>query len=116
MFKVRQNRKAQTTLEYAVLIGVIVAGLIAMQIYLKRGWQGKLRESADNMGSQFTPGQTRIHKHIVQEPSQTHETTLVTGESNTALTTAQVQRKMSDSFETVGALDSDDMNFTRPGD
>jgi len=52
------KNKAQSTLEYAILIGVIVGGLIAMQIYLKRGWQGKLKESADSMGTQFSPGQT----------------------------------------------------------
>ncbi|MFA4888100.1 MAG: hypothetical protein WC628_00795 [Candidatus Omnitrophota bacterium] len=54
-------KKAQTTLEYAILIGVIVAGLIAMQVYVKRGYQGKLRESADSMGQQFSPGETAVH-------------------------------------------------------
>ncbi len=56
MCKRLTKNKAQSTLEYAILIGVIVAGLIAMQVYLKRGWQGKLKESADSMGSQFSPG------------------------------------------------------------
>src|SRR3989338_7669597 len=58
MFKRLSTKRAQSTLEYAILIGVIVAGLIAMQVYLKRGFQGKLRESADSMGEQFSPGQT----------------------------------------------------------
>lgn len=58
MFIRLRKRSAQSTLEYAILIGVIVAGLVAMQVYLKRGYQGKLRESADSMGDQFSPGQT----------------------------------------------------------
>lgn len=58
MFRQLNTKSAQTTLEYAILIGVIVAGLIAMQVYLKRGWQGKLRDSADNMGEQFSPKHT----------------------------------------------------------
>ena len=58
MLRKLAERKAQSTLEYAILIGVIVAGLIGMQVYLKRGWQGKLKESADSMGQQFSPGQT----------------------------------------------------------
>jgi len=58
MFRKLFNRRAQTTLEYAILIGVIVAGLIAMQVYLKRGFQGKVKESADSMGTQFSPGYT----------------------------------------------------------
>lgn len=45
--------KGQGTLEYALIIAVVVAGLIAMQIYIKRGVQGKLRESTDSVGEQF---------------------------------------------------------------
>ena len=58
MFARLSKKRAQTTLEYAILIGVIVAGLIAMQVYLKRGFQGKLKEGADTMGQQFSPGHT----------------------------------------------------------
>lgn len=58
MFKRLSQKRAQSTLEYAVLIGVIVAGLIGMQVYLKRGFQGKLREGADSMGEQFSPEAT----------------------------------------------------------
>ncbi|MBM3250503.1 MAG: class III signal peptide-containing protein [Candidatus Omnitrophica bacterium] len=50
-----RKKKGQTTLEYAILIGVVAAALIAMQVYLKRGYQGKLRASADDMGDQFSP-------------------------------------------------------------
>jgi len=55
MRKFRLKRSAQTTLEYAVLIGVIAAALITMQIYLKRGYQGKIKSGADSMGEQFSP-------------------------------------------------------------
>jgi len=58
MFNKINRNKAQTTLEYAILIGVIIAGLVAMQVYLKRGYQGQLKESADSMGKQFSPGYT----------------------------------------------------------
>ena len=58
MFRKLFVNRAQTTLEYAILIGVVVAGLIAMQVYLKRGFQGKLKENADTMGTQFSPGYT----------------------------------------------------------
>ena len=61
MFRRLSVKRAQTTLEYAILIGVIVAGLIAMQVYLKRGFQGKLKESADTMGQQFSPDYTTSH-------------------------------------------------------
>ena len=51
-------RKAQSTLEYAVVIFAIVAALVTMQIYLKRGIQGKMRQSADSIGEQYAPENT----------------------------------------------------------
>ncbi len=58
--------RAQTTIEYAVLIGVIVAGLIGMQVYLKRGLQGRLRSSADEIsgGFVYSPGATNSDYRI----------------------------------------------------
>lgn len=52
------TKRGQSTLEYAVLIVVIIAALIAMQVYLKRGIQGGLREKSDQIGEQFSPGYT----------------------------------------------------------
>ncbi len=49
------NRKGQSTLEYAIVVAVIVGGLLAMQYYIKRGWEGRLKGAADNMGEQFEP-------------------------------------------------------------
>ncbi len=69
----RLNKRAQSTLEYALLIGVIVAGLIAMQMYLKRGYQGKLRESSDQIGDQYSPEHTTSKTSITKE-STTQET------------------------------------------
>jgi len=57
---IKLNKRAQSTLEYGIVIAVVVAALIAMQIYFKRGIQGKLKQSTDDIGSQFSPGQTNI--------------------------------------------------------
>ncbi len=54
MFKC-SNRRGQSTLEYAVIIAVVVAGLVAMQTYFKRGFMGRIRSSTDDIGSQFDP-------------------------------------------------------------
>jgi len=47
------GKRAQTTLEYAVLISVVVAALIGMQFYMKKSVMGKLKESTDQTGEQF---------------------------------------------------------------
>lgn len=52
------NKRAQSIMEYAVIIAVITAGLIAMQLYLKRGLQGALRNQSESLGEQYRPGQT----------------------------------------------------------
>ena len=45
----------QSTVEYAVVIVVVITALLSMATYMKRGAMGKLRESTDSIGVQFTP-------------------------------------------------------------
>ncbi len=47
MFIKLNSRKGQNTAEYAILIGVIVAAAIAMQIYIRRGMQARIKDSVD---------------------------------------------------------------------
>lgn len=51
MFK----RKGQSTLEYALIIAVVVGGLLLMQHYVKRGYSGRLKSASDEMGEQYDP-------------------------------------------------------------
>ena len=51
-------RKAQGTLEYAALTAIVVGALIGLQVYMKRGLQGKLKSSADQIGEQYSPHAT----------------------------------------------------------
>jgi len=79
MMKMAVNQKqAQSTLEYAVLIVCIVAGLLAMQIYIKRSIQGKLRGTADSMGEQYDPKKTS--SDITVTFKSEYETTMETKE------------------------------------
>lgn len=40
--------------EYAILLTLVVAAIIAMQVYVKRGMQAKMKAAADNVGWGFT--------------------------------------------------------------
>ena len=66
------KKRGQSTLEYAVLIVVIIAALVAMQVYLKRGIQGRMRESSDQIGEQFSPGYT-VSNRVTTTMAQTRE-------------------------------------------
>lgn len=48
-------RKAQSSLEYIGILLCLVAALIAMQVYIKRGMQGRLKQVADDLGPQYAP-------------------------------------------------------------
>ncbi|MCK9431218.1 MAG: hypothetical protein M0R17_14715 [Candidatus Omnitrophica bacterium] len=45
MFK--SNKKGQSTAEYAIIIGVVIAAVVAMQVYVKRGIQAKFKDASD---------------------------------------------------------------------
>ena len=69
------KRKGQSTLEYAMIIMVLAAGIIAMQVYMKRSIQGKLRESTDSIGKQYSAGSTTSKVTTEKkEASKTKET------------------------------------------
>ncbi len=79
------RKRGQSTLEYAVLIVVIIAALIAMQVYLKRGLQGRLRESSDQIGDQFSPGYT-VSNRVTSSGSSVTETREAGGAVTTQIT------------------------------
>jgi uncharacterized protein (UPF0333 family) len=85
------NRKGQSTLEYAIIVAVIVAGLLAMQFYIKRGWEGKLRAASDNMGEQFDPGAYTANFNIASTNAQSAD--LVAGQTTTTHTANAVNTK-----------------------
>ena len=60
MFKYFNNKriKGQSTLEYAILIIIIIGALLSIQVYIKRGVQGRLKDATDDIGGQFSPGNT----------------------------------------------------------
>lgn len=62
--KIGKN-KAQSFLEYAVLIAIAAAALVAMRIYFVRSVQEKYRQSADvfGEGEQYAKGATQVTEY-----------------------------------------------------
>src|SRR3989338_2896003 len=52
----KQKKRGQTTIEYIVIITIILAAFLAMQSYLKRGLQGRWKSAVDDLGEQYDPG------------------------------------------------------------
>ena len=49
----KKSTKGQSTLEYAAIISVVVAAIIALNVYMKRGVEGHLRNASDDIGTQY---------------------------------------------------------------
>ena len=73
MLQYLNQKRGQSTLEYAVLIVVIIGALLTIQVYIKRGVQGRLKSAADDIGDQYSDGNTNELKRTVRS-SVTEET------------------------------------------
>lgn len=65
-----KNKKGQSMLEYALLLGVIIAAVLIMQVFIKRGFQGGLKDSADKMGDTFSVSSTSIAQNRIMSTDQ----------------------------------------------
>ncbi|MFH1655288.1 MAG: hypothetical protein ABH954_01600 [Candidatus Omnitrophota bacterium] len=68
------RRKGQSTVEYALIIAVVLAAFLTMQHYIRRGVEGKMRDSADSIGSQFDERTSLTHTVQQHTPFVTTET------------------------------------------
>jgi len=73
MFKFLRKKKAQSTLEYAVLIIIVIGALLSIQVYIKRGVSGRLKSAADDIGEQYSSGNTN-YTMVTTTRSNTAET------------------------------------------
>lgn len=74
---IKDFKKGQSTLEYAVIIACVVAALLSMQIYIKRAMQGRLRKISDDIGEQYAPVNIDSYVEIKLDSETTIESELV---------------------------------------
>jgi cytoskeletal protein RodZ len=51
-------RKGQSIVEYTLMLCVILSAILIMQVYVKRAYQGRLKQESDNVGQQYSPKHT----------------------------------------------------------
>ncbi|MCK9432776.1 MAG: hypothetical protein PHN16_05920 [Candidatus Omnitrophica bacterium] len=100
----RAGKRGQTTLEVVILIGFVVAALIAMGVYMKRGIQGRLRSSTDQIGEQYSAGNTNSEYTTSVSLQQTENMT--SGGAVTTVINKNEQSKTGN--ETVSAFSAED--------
>jgi uncharacterized protein (UPF0333 family) len=52
------SKKGQSILEYSILFALVIAALAIMSVYIKRSYQGRLKQGADELSQQYSPGHT----------------------------------------------------------
>lgn len=77
---IKLNKKGQSTAEYAILIGLVIGAVVAMQIYFKRGMQGRVKDAVDYIdanssevfkGGQYEPYYLSSESKTSQNASET---------------------------------------------
>ena len=77
------------------LIIIIIGALLSIQVYIKRGIQGRLRAAADDIGDQFSPGNTnytlttKTIGRTLQHFNQGESASIMSGDETTNVTTNQ---------------------------
>src|SRR5476651_2498840 len=69
MLQYLNQKRGQSTLEYAVLIVIIIGALLTIQVYIKLGVQGRVKSAADDIGDQDSQGNTNIIKSTIRNSS-----------------------------------------------
>jgi Flp pilus assembly pilin Flp len=68
------RKKGQTIQEYVILLALVATAFIAMQAYMKRGVQGRLRDLANQISSkQYEPNDTTSQTGIKRSGSSTEK-------------------------------------------
>ena len=89
--KHRASRWGQSITEYTVFITVVVMALLAMQIYFKRGVQGKIKDMVGYLGSEsYNPNST--YSEFSTDTSVVYETTFEDGIRTTQTLLDQTNR------------------------
>ncbi len=94
MLRTLRNKQGQSTAEYAILIGLIIAVAVGMQTYVKRGLQGKTKDAADDFALGVESGYTAINDTDVS--NNLGAATLTTQYEPTELSSQSTQKVSAD--------------------
>jgi len=86
-------KKGQSILEYAILVAIVIAAVVVMQVYMKRGVAGRIKESSDRLsgGESFSASNTTTYQHngMVDGARKARQITEITSIDSNAANIAQ---------------------------
>lgn len=105
----RRNDRAQSVLEFTVLIIIIMAVFLSMSSYVKRGMQGRWKSAIDDFADQYTPQQT--NSTTIYTADTESNTTINTQDNTTFRNDSSRSLERRSSYTQVGQ-EGDDFNKT----
>jgi len=77
MLIINRNKKffgirGQNMIEFGVIVACVAAAFLSMRIYIKRSMMGKLRQSADEIGGQYSPLSTAANMTVTVTANNTN--------------------------------------------
>jgi hypothetical protein len=107
------KRKSQSLLEYGIFLAVVIAVLLIMQSFIKRGYQGSLKSSSDRIGEQFsTSGSTIMTKRNLGSEGEFSETKVLQSDKSGVYTSTVKTGDLVDTT-TQSKMDSAQLEKTR---
>lgn len=105
--KLFKNKIAQTTAEYALLIALVVAAVIAMQTYAQRAIQARIRDAAIYMANQTsTLGNSTQYEAYYTQTSynierDSSDTTTMAGNSGAQYKSDESRKRLKGGYSNV---------------
>lgn len=101
----RNFSRAQTVMEFTILLMIVIGVFIAMQFYVKRGMQGRWKSTIDEFGEQYDPHLTNANMvtKVLTNSSTQVQVILDTGGYWTKRTDNSASRTTVNGFQAVGA-------------
>lgn len=65
MLRLFKNKRAQNTVEYAIMIAIVIGVFSAMQLYIRRGLQARLKGGADNIPGMVIGQTTGVDANVL---------------------------------------------------
>lgn len=77
------RRRGQSTAEYAIVLSIVIAAVIGMQLYVKRGMQGKFKTVTDQFTNQRGTGALALTNSLNQYEPYYGESNLNVNQTST---------------------------------
>ena len=95
-----RKKMAQITLEYAVLAVVVIGALLSIQAYLRRGIQGKIKSSTDDISSEQYDTERTTYNSVRTTTSNVRDTSTHIGSRTTLLSPETTTSNMTSNTDT----------------